>query len=385
MKLWVKLLCMAPLALEAAAHAELRQVLPKWQGSAPSALQADASGPFWARRLDSGTIALERLSSGRAVELRRVSAPEENPTRFFAPLLVRGEGAPALFYRDSELLRAEEDAALSSALGRAGWEYFSAARDSGTLFAAAFGVSQNGFSRVALLGASDRPVVAELRAGSAGVWTPRALLSGSEAIVVYRGPGRAAGGSAVLIETMDLEQLAAIGKWLPSRIEEHIWPESDRFYGNPVACLDEEGRIHWAAALWVTGVDVPSGRVVVDGVELDHRGLLDLVDWLPDLVWVQGRGLVLSMAGEEGEAEIGEVLGEEFRLIATLPSVDPAFGVPPPTHLASYGLNLYVATSDGLWMEEVARVVAANGDCCFAVMASLSWLTMLSRSRVRAS
>jgi hypothetical protein len=335
---------------------ELDQWLQAWGGSAPTALQADSAGPYWSRRLNDDTIVVERPSEDhRGVrELRRLTVPVGHPAKFFEPDLVAGPGQPELFYRDGDRLLAEQDPSLATTLGSACWEWYAAGRNSSFLLTAAFGISEDrGFSIVALTG-GNQPILDDLRPAGAGVWAPRVLLSDIDAYVVYR-------AGSLVIDSMPIERLRSSRRWEPAVQE--FKPVGSEFgplyYENPAACLDETGALHWASVLWWAQWDVPSGRIVVDGVELEHRGMEERVDWLAELACVQGRGLVLTISGESGAVEVGEVQGSQFHVLAALPSVPPRFGAPPPTQIASDGESFYVSTSEGLWAHQVARRVCA--------------------------
>jgi hypothetical protein len=165
---------------------------------------------------------------------------------------------------------------------------------------------------------------------------------------------------------MRIDSFLALRRWQPDRFQAQPQGRGNEF-GDPAACLDEAGNVHWAAVIWGSNFQ-PTGRVVVDGIELQQRGMSGNLDWLPELCWVRGRGLVLAIAGPNGLAQVGEVRGDQLALLAELPSVPPAYGLPPPTHLASSGESFYAATSEGLWAWYVpTKVPAWSASAAWAV------------------
>jgi hypothetical protein len=329
---------------------QLVRLLDGWPDRPPSALNADGSGPYWTRRARD-VVVMERLSQGRIRELAQAVAPVGYPPQYFEPRLTHGRGAPELFYRKGQRLVSQNAGRLSGALGSAAWEYYGAARTGPNFFAAAFGIRGDGMSRVALIHSPDAPViVTRLREFRVGVWALVALLSDTRAFVVYRGylvaPQR---GHGIILEAMDIRALKSQRRWRPNRRQ---WAPEERgyFYGDPSACLDEAGRPHFAAMIW-DNRDQPTGRVVVDGIELGQRGQASY--WLPQLTHVAGRGRVVAMLGENGAVQLGQVQGGQFSLLAEVPGREAG--------LASSGSNLYVSTSDGLWVYRFARQAAETG------------------------
>jgi hypothetical protein len=330
---------------------ELRRLLEAWPGSAPTALGADQAGPFWVRR--SGEfVGMERLADGRILELSRVRAPAGHPPEAFRPRLVRGDGPPQMLYRSGGRLAVTGEPGLAGAMGEADWESYSAWRSGAGLFAAAFGIAETGKSSVALLpGGAEAPTVTALRPAPQGVWEPKALLSPTQAHVVYRGslihPRR---GFGLIVETMDRSALASSEVWLPAVRRQYQLGASEPHYGEPSACLDQNGAVHWASAAW-NGSQM-TGAIHVDGVELTVRGRSGSVYWLPALACVAGHGLALAVPAPSGQAHVGLVRGEDLLTLAELPSVPPAYSQAPPLFVASSGPSLYIATGHGLWRHD---------------------------------
>jgi hypothetical protein len=318
---------------------QARKLVNAWSSGEPTALQADADGPYWTRRSGRRELVLERHSAGRVRAVDRAASRVGHPWWQFLPQLVRGKAPAELFYRNGNQLVARGDSRLSGVLGQAAWEYFGAARHAGTLFVPAFGIRRDGVSYVAMVPRGKAAVVAQWREPRAGTWAPVALMSPSgHAIVVYRAfllsPKR---GHGIIVESMLVDRFLAQKRWTPQRWQ-YGRDERGFYYGDPTATLDPNSRVHWAATIW-NDRDQPTGRIVVDGVELNVRG--PATYWLPELTWVQGRGLVLSMVGASGRVEVGRVQGRQFQRLASLPGEE--------AKLASHGRNFYVSTSAGLW------------------------------------
>jgi hypothetical protein len=374
-------------AVGAEPRAELEPWISGWNGPAPTALEADWRGPFWTRRFGAEVV-VERYSAGRAEELRRIynPIPMNLPGRLFTPTLVKGEGHPpeALYQLDHNMefteLVSELEPRHGPAMESGHWESYSSARSGSFQFSAAFGIENlDGRSDVALFPAGGDPVVADLRLKGQGVWAPQALISGSRAFVVLRAR------TVIVVESMGIEQFRSTGAWNPSGSQYQVG-EARHGFGDPTACLDESGDAHWAAVIWNhrTSPSRPTGRVVVDGVELVQRGMAGPVDWHPELCWVRGRGLVLAIAGQSGNALVGEVRGNQFVQIAELPSVAPALAAPPPTHITSLGESYYVSTSEGLWAHHVIPPVPAlQGLWLWAAAPGLPMVLVLRRPRRR--
>ncbi len=352
------------------ANVVLDPYLATWPTEPPMALHADRTGPFWVVREGSELI-LRRFREGRAEQLRRFSAPSGYPPFAFLPRLVQGGAEPEILYRSGEKLVAEGESSLADALGRAHWEYYSAARLQNTLFVAAFGIQADGISRIGYFHRGQAPIVTELRPSPVGVWAPVALLSGSRAIVVYRGRmvGPGGRGYGLLFESMARIDLVQTGVWSPSRSQAQP-SERGFYYGDPTACLDDGGALHWAAVIWNRD-DQPTGRVVVDGMELDVSASSQY--WLPSLRYVSNLGLVLGIEGGSGKVEIGLVNGASFEVLASLPGSTP--------RLAARGASFYVATSEGMWGYFVAEPVGNWSP--WSLICAAFFIILISVSRCR--
>jgi hypothetical protein len=367
-------------AAQSEAPLQMQQLVGTWQGNVPTALGASRSGPYWAKRIGSEVV-LEHLAHGRTAELNRRLAPLGHPPYFFEPLVVRGQVPAEMLYRETRYLQVTRDNRLASALGSAAWESYSAFRSEQDLLVAAFGIRTDGVSYIALLGPSGT-AVSPLRQGAAGVWEPMTLISGGTAHVLYRGalfsPMR---GWGLIHEQMDLETFRRTKVWSPAKRDQYLAGIPEPHYGDVAVCLDGAGGVHWTAVLWNQG-DI-TGRIVVDDVELANvRGRGGAVDWRPQMAWVRGRGLVITLAGTNGAAVVGEVHGNQFRQLAELPSDPPGLGAQPPTFVAAHGESFYVSTSHGLWGHVVAERVPAGTGLAAAAAALLAAMgALLARRR----
>jgi hypothetical protein len=375
-------------------RAEVERWLTGWDDHPPTRLGADWRGPFWTRRFGQN-VTVERYSAGRSQEIRGlyVPIPTDLPARLFDPTLVRGDAIPpeAMYQLDHNQEYTELDTELERRHGPtlgfpAFWEEYSSWRSGRFQFSAAFGIDEDGFSVVALFPGAATPFVADLRPAPQGVWAPQALVSSSKAFVVFNAFGVApAKGIVLTVESMDLAAFQAQRVWNPTRLQ-YATGEPKIGWGDPAVCLDEAGIVHWASVLWDNSVAFhakPTGRILVDDVELVQRGMTGEVDWQPELVWVRGRGLVMTIAGPAGTALVGEVHGNQFVQLAELPSVAPAFSRRPPTHLASVGASYFVATSEGLWAHDVRPPVPAWSPIAGWIAAAALALVALALGRRR--
>lgn len=335
---WIGLAVALMATIPGGATAQTR-LLAGWSAGTPSALGADASGPYWVRRTRD-TVILERIKSGRVQTVQQAAAPIGFPGAYFEPQVVRGTSGAELFYRKGSQLIASNAQPITPGMGKAGWEFYGAARNGSNVFAAGFGIKGDGMSRVSLFPGktAGTAMTSELRPYHIGVWAVIALLSPTRAFAVYRGyliaPAR---GHGIIIEAMNTADLRASGRWTPLR-KQSAPSQRGYYYGDPSAVLDPNGRPHFIATIW-NDLDQPTGRFAINGIEAAERGAASY--WLPQMTWVEGRGMVIAIQAQNGNVLVGFCDGRGLVSIAELPGRD--------FQLAAFKRNLYVSTSDGLW------------------------------------